>query len=165
MGTLLMTANAVVVLGPGEGKENFDVSGGIIAIQADGADTRNAYSLLHMSAPGDNLPREAFPPPHVHHQEEEAWFILEGTFEFQVDGRTFQVGSGSFVLAPRGTVHTFWATGPQPHRWLTIFSPSGMEGYFREFAHSVHLYHNASMEQIQALASKYHFEFIRKDKP
>lgn len=65
-------------------------------------------------------------------REEEAWFILEGTFAFQIGEGTFEVKPGSFVLAPRGTVHSFWATGPQPHRWLTIFSPSGMEGYFRD---------------------------------
>jgi mannose-6-phosphate isomerase-like protein (cupin superfamily) len=107
-------ADAVVVLGPGQAKEILDVFGGLIAIQADGADTRNAYALLQMSAPGDSPPREAFPPQHIHHQEEEAWFILEGTFEFQVGGRSFEVGAGSFVLAPRGTAHTFRATGPQP---------------------------------------------------
>jgi mannose-6-phosphate isomerase-like protein (cupin superfamily) len=151
----------IVVLGPGEGKDTLDVFGGEIVIEADGADTRSAYALLQMSAPGEETPpREAFPPAHVHHQEEEGWFILEGTFVFQVGDRTFEAGAGSFVLAPRGTVHTLWATGPQPHRWLTIFSPSGMEGYFREFAHHLHLYQNASMDEIQALARKYHFEFV-----
>ena len=149
-----------IVHGPGEAKETLELFGGVIAIAADGADTRSAYSLLQMSAPGDDLPREAFPPAHVHHQEEEGWFILEGTFRFEIDNRTFDVEPGAFVLAPRGTVHTFWAIGPQPHRWLTIFSPSGMEGYFREFAHEIHQYQHASMDQIQALARKYHFEFV-----
>jgi mannose-6-phosphate isomerase-like protein (cupin superfamily) len=155
-----MTDTPTIVQVSGEAKETLDVFGGVIAIHVDGADTANAYSLLQMSAPGDDLPREAFPPAHIHHQEEEAWYILEGTFRFEVGGRTFDVAPGSFVLAPRGTQHTFWATGPQRHRWLTIFSPSGMEGYFREFAHEVHQYQHASREQIQALAQKYQFEFV-----
>ena len=45
-------------------------------------------------------------------------------------------------------------------RWLTIFSPSGMEGCFREFAHRGHLYQTASMEEIQALARRFKFEFV-----
>jgi mannose-6-phosphate isomerase-like protein (cupin superfamily) len=77
-----------------------------------------------------------------------------------VEQGRLDVQPGSFVLAPRGTVHSFWATGPEPHRWLTIFSPSGMEGYFREFAHEIHQYQHAPMEQFQALARKYHFEFV-----
>jgi mannose-6-phosphate isomerase-like protein (cupin superfamily) len=150
-----------VALGPDEAKEVLDVFGGRIAIEVDGADTRGAYALLQMSAPGDGVPpREAFPPAHVHHQEEEAWFILEGTFTFQIGDRTFEAGAGSFVLVPRGTVHTYWATGPQPHRWLTIFSPAGMEGYFREFAQRLHLYQSAAPDELQALARKYHLEFV-----
>jgi mannose-6-phosphate isomerase-like protein (cupin superfamily) len=146
--------------GPGEGKEILDIFGGLIAIEADGADTGSAYALLQMSATGENTPpREAFPPAHVHHQEEEAWFVLEGALTFQIGDRRFEAGAGSFVLAPRGTVHTFWATGTQPHRWLTIFSPSGMEGYFREFADRAQLYKSASSDEIQALTSKYRFEF------
>jgi mannose-6-phosphate isomerase-like protein (cupin superfamily) len=94
-----------------------------------------------------------------------AWFILDGTFAFEVTDRTFEIGAGAFVLAQRGTAHTLWATGPEPHRWLPIFSPSGMEGYFREFAHNLHMYQHASMEEIQSVASKYHFDFVEKEQP
>lgn len=64
-----MTTDTAIVQNPGEAKESLDLFGGVIAIQADGVDTRKAYSLLQMSAPGDDLPRDAFPPPHVHHQD------------------------------------------------------------------------------------------------
>ena len=152
---------AGIVFGPGEGKDVLDVFGGEVIISVDGAETQGAYALLQMHAPGDvTPPREAFPPAHVHPQDEEAWFILEGTFTFQLGERMVEVGAGSFVLAPRETVHAFWPTGPQPHRWLTIFSPSGMEGYFREFAHNLHRYQTASPAEIEALARKYHFEFV-----
>ena len=114
-----------------------------------------------MSAPGDGAPpREAFPPAHVHHREEEAWFILEGTFAFQIGDRTFEAGAGSFVLVPRGTVHTYWAIGPQSHHRLTIFSPAGTEGYFREFAQLLRQYQTAPPDELRALAGRYHLEFV-----
>jgi mannose-6-phosphate isomerase-like protein (cupin superfamily) len=152
----LTAADSIVVLGPGEGKEVLDVFGGLIAIEADGDDTRSAYTLLQMTLPAGFTP----PPPHIHHEEEEAWFVLEGSLTFQIGERTVEAPAGSFVLVPRGTTHTFCNPGPGPAKWLTIFSPSGMEGYFREFAHRGHLYQTASMEEIQALARRFKFEFV-----
>jgi oxalate decarboxylase/phosphoglucose isomerase-like protein (cupin superfamily) len=40
--------------------------------------------------------------------------------------------AGSFVLIPRGTVHTFWNAGSTPAKLLVIFSPAGFEQFFVE---------------------------------
>jgi mannose-6-phosphate isomerase-like protein (cupin superfamily) len=153
-----MSANdGIVMLGPDEAKELLEVFGGQkIAIRADGEDTRGAYALLQMAASGNFAP----PPAHIHHQEEEGWFILEGSLQFQIGERTTLAGPGSFVLAPRGSVHSFSNPSSDPVRWLTIFSPSGMEGYFREMAHRGHIYQAASMDEIQAVARRFNFEFV-----
>jgi quercetin dioxygenase-like cupin family protein len=71
------------------------------------------------------------PPPHVHHLEEEQFYVLEGELSFSVGDQTFQVQSGDFVHIPRETVHSF-KNGRTPSRLLVTFSPAGIEGFFRE---------------------------------
>jgi quercetin dioxygenase-like cupin family protein len=76
------------------------------------------------------------PPPHVHHLEEEQFYVLEGELAFSVGEQTFQVKGGDFVHIPRETVHSF-KNGPTMSRLLVTFSPAGIEGFFREVGEPV----------------------------
>jgi quercetin dioxygenase-like cupin family protein len=78
----------------------------------------------------------AGPPPHVHHLEEEQFYVLGGELTFSVGDRTFQVSTGDFIHIPRETVHSF-RNGPAPSRILATFSPAGIEGFFREVGEPV----------------------------
>ncbi len=60
------------------------------------------------------------PPAHVHRDYDEAWYVLEGTMQFTLDGQTFTCPVGSSIFAPRGTAHTFMNPGPEPSRILAI---------------------------------------------
>ena len=71
------------------------------------------------------------PPPHVHHLEEEQFYILYGELTFSVGDQTFQAHTGDFVHIPRETIHSF-KNGGTPSRILATFSPAGIEGFFRE---------------------------------
>jgi quercetin dioxygenase-like cupin family protein len=71
------------------------------------------------------------PPPHVHHREEEQFYILYGELTFSVGDQTFQANIGDFIHIPRETVHSF-KNGPLSSRILATFSPAGIEGFFRE---------------------------------
>jgi quercetin dioxygenase-like cupin family protein len=73
----------------------------------------------------------AGPPPHVHHLEDEQFYVLDGELTFSVGDQTFQVQAGDFVHIPRETVHSF-KNGGMPSRLLVTFSPAGIEGFFRE---------------------------------
>jgi len=76
------------------------------------------------------------PPPHVHHLEEEQFYVLEGTLSFYVGDQTFQARAGDFLHIPRQTVHWF-KNGPAPSKVLATFSPAGIEGFFREVGEPV----------------------------
>ncbi len=93
--------------------------------QADGA-----FSLVEWVAaagfPG--------PPLHIHRLTDEAFYVLEGTFGFQVGDKTLGATAGTFVFAPKGLVHTFWNQGPTRARMLVTLSPPGFERYFEELA-------------------------------
>lgn len=61
-------------------------------------------------------------PRHVHHSDDEAWYVLEGVLRVQVGDREVQAQAGAAVLVPRGTPHTYWNPGPGRLRYLLIMT-------------------------------------------
>jgi quercetin dioxygenase-like cupin family protein len=72
------------------------------------------------------------PPPHIHHHADESFYILDGTFEFSLAGKTFSAGPGAFVYLPKGIVHTHKASGSARARALVMQSPAGVERFIAE---------------------------------
>lgn len=111
----------------GEG-ESLWVFGGLVRFYALGEDTGGAFTLLEEETSPQSA---AF--PHVHHEEDQAFYILEGDHEFVCDGQSFATKAGSFVYVPRGTVHWFTNVGTTPGRILVISTPAGgTEEFFFE---------------------------------
>lgn len=105
---------------PEEGGEAIWFLGLLATIKATGEQTQNAYGLQeHVLAPG----RE--PPPHIHHAQDEAFYILEGTAMIMCGDRTWRVSAGSFVFLPKGIVHGFKIEGEALLKMLVITSPGG----------------------------------------
>jgi mannose-6-phosphate isomerase-like protein (cupin superfamily) len=101
--------------------------GTLMTIKACHDDTAGAYTLLEQTAP------PLFGPPlHVHHGEDEAFYILEGALHLVCGDQSFDAGPGSFVMLPRGIPHAF-QVGDNGARLLQITSPAG----FESFAHEV----------------------------
>jgi mannose-6-phosphate isomerase-like protein (cupin superfamily) len=109
--------DGVIVL-PGEGKSLLSPSGLPQHLKAGESDTGGAYSLWEsVIPPGDG------PWPHIHHNHEEAFYLLEGELEMRLGEGTMTATAGTFVLVPRGTLHTFRNLTTTPARMLTIMSP------------------------------------------
>ena len=72
------------------------------------------------------------PPPHIHHREEEAFYVLEGELLFHVDGRDIDAGAGSWVTLARGSLYHFKNVGDRTARMLIVVTPAGLEQYFLE---------------------------------
>jgi len=73
------------------------------------------------------------PALHMHHSQEEWFYIMEGEVAFQVGDQRLQLRPGESVLAPRQIPHTFSSVGAAPSRLLIAFTPAGkMEQYFRD---------------------------------
>jgi quercetin dioxygenase-like cupin family protein len=117
-----------LVIAPGSG-EQLVVRGSALAFKATGATTEGAFSLheRHIPAGGRR------PPPHVHPDRVEAFWVLDGEAEFELDGEHVTAGAGSFVLVPGGVAHTFGASAHTAARVLVLHSPA-LDGYFRELA-------------------------------
>ncbi len=76
------------------------------------------------------LPHRSSPPLHVHHEEDEAWFVLDGELTFQVADQTWAAAEGSFVWAPRGLPHTFRVDSPTA-RLLALAVPGRFDLFVR----------------------------------
>ncbi|WP_244228898.1 cupin domain-containing protein [Mucilaginibacter endophyticus] len=65
------------------------------------------------------------PNLHVHHGQDEWWYILEGEFIFKVGYKMHHVKAGDSVFGPRGVPHAFSKIGEGVGRMLTTFQPAG----------------------------------------
>ena len=75
------------------------------------------------------------PPLHLHLEQEEWFYVMEGEVLFRIGERHLQLKPGDSVLAPRKVPHAFTAAGPIPGKMLIAFSPAGkMEQFFRDTA-------------------------------
>src|SRR5947208_16420739 len=61
-------------------------------------------------------------PLHLHRNDDELWYVLEGVLHVRVGAEVFEARAGSAVLAPRGTPHTYWNPGPGLVRYLLVMT-------------------------------------------
>jgi quercetin dioxygenase-like cupin family protein len=71
------------------------------------------------------------PPPHVHHGEDESFFVLEGSLTVRVGDEVLSARPGSFVFCPRDIPHLLTLTSEQV-RTLVLVTPGGLESFFVE---------------------------------
>ncbi len=116
-------------LGSGEGSKSLWVLGELVAYKIISYQTGGAYSLFEVVT----QPEEGGPPPHVQHREDEAFYVLEGEYEFHVEDRTLRVGEGSLIYVPRGNLHAHNNVGEGIGRMLMSQTPGGLhERFFEE---------------------------------
>lgn len=120
------TARDACFVAPGEGQAVWFLRNRM-TIKATAETTGGAYGLVEsFIAPGFS------PPLHVHHREDEAFWVLEGEVSMRCGDRTFRAAAGAFVFLPRGVPHTFVVEGDAPARMLTLLTPGGGEALFVE---------------------------------
>lgn len=100
-----------------------------LSIKIEGKETGGRFCIMEDLA----IPKGG-PPLHVHHREDEAFYVLEGRYVFEVDGHRIAAGPGDFVWAPRDIPHTYQNVSEANGRVLVFISPSGLEDCFREVA-------------------------------
>jgi quercetin dioxygenase-like cupin family protein len=140
----------------------YHLLGNLIRFVADGARTGNAYSLVEIStAPG------AGTPPHRQKDDDEAFVVLEGQYEFLHEGRTICAGPGDFVFVAKGEAHAFRNAGSEMAKMLIINSPAGLhENFFREAGDPIAAGSSMpapaapDMPRLGAAAARYGIEFL-----
>ncbi|GCE25875.1 cupin [Dictyobacter alpinus] len=90
------------------------------AMLATGDQTGGHFSLME-----EWCPKDSGPPPHYHDQDE-AFYLIDGTITFLTNGQTMQASTGAFVFIPGGTVHSFRVDSDTAHI-LNFYTPAGFE--------------------------------------
>jgi quercetin dioxygenase-like cupin family protein len=142
-----------IVLQPDEGKL-LDVLGEIITIKVAGEDTGGVYTVLQ-----EVSPPQGGPPLHLHHREDEAFYVLEGEYEVQCGENKIRAVPGSFILAPREIPHTFRNIGSGPSKVLVIATPAGIEKFFEELS-ELAKQGPPDIEKVKEIAERYEIELM-----
>ena len=108
------------VAAPGEGEARWWF-GQLATVKASAVDTGGAYTLVEIAV-GAGYET----PLHVHHREDESFWMLEGHATFQVGDETIEAPVGTYLFGPRDVPHK-WSAGPQGARMLYLFAPGGFE--------------------------------------
>jgi mannose-6-phosphate isomerase-like protein (cupin superfamily) len=136
----------------GEG-EVHQMGPNTIAIKATSDDTAGSFFLSESTiAPG--FPG---PPPHVHEELHDMFYVLEGELTMLLEGEEVTAGPGTFVCVPPGTVHTFSNRSEAEVRFLNFNTPGGWEGYMRDLAAAAAQGTPPTPEEIGKIASRYDF--------
>ena len=110
-------AKRAVVIKPGDGVR----TGNVEFLGLSEHSPRFNVSLITMAANAHG------PEAHVHADEDDAFFILDGELTFWVDGDEVAAPTGTFVLVPPGVEHTFANALDTPTRVLNIHAPAGFD--------------------------------------
>lgn len=113
------------------------------------------------------VPPGGGPPPHIHHREDEAFYMLEGTLMVMAGEATISASPGDFVYVPRGTTHSFKNAGSVDCRMLVMITPAGFEKFFEETfdqarpgPEAIAMPTPELMARMAAAASRHGMEFI-----
>jgi mannose-6-phosphate isomerase-like protein (cupin superfamily) len=106
--------------------------GSVMAFKAVAAQTDGDFSLMERTVPPPSATKPSRRPlPHRHANCSEAFWVLDGTITFVLDGHEQRGGPDDFLLVPRGASHTFGNDGDEPARLLVLHAPA-MDAYFAE---------------------------------
>ena len=141
---------------PGEGT-SYKLGRMTMTFKTTAAPDWNAYTVC-----------EAIEPPesgacyHRHPTYDETFIIVEGQYDFRLDGKLLKLIPGDVVFVPRGTPHSFVCTGSEVGRQIIISSPGGI---FDAMIAEVTMLDTGSptrkaSDEAKAIATKYGIEFL-----
>lgn len=130
-------------------------------VMATSESTGGAFSLVHHTAPPGHAT-----PYHLHHVEDEAFFVLDGEFTFISDGKKTVLGPGGYIFLPRKIPHGIRCTGSAPSTMLILAMPgTGFVGMMTEMAkpaeqRALPAPATPDMDKLMTLCAKYEIDVL-----
>ena len=153
-----MTQAMATQAGQGEARWWF---GGLAEIKATAEDTDGQLTIIEVTEPPG---MEA--PLHVHHREDEAFWVLEGEVTLYVGDETIEAKAGDFAWGPRDIPHRY-TVGPNGCRMLFLCTPAGFENLVREMSVPAETRtlppatdEEPDMEMVATVAARYGCELV-----
>jgi quercetin dioxygenase-like cupin family protein len=160
MSTTSIPSAAPIALGPGQGDARWFL-GALGSIKAAPETTNGKLAVIEF-----RWPRGGGSPLHVHRNEDEWFYVIEGELTIWVDGETVVAPAGSFVWGPRDLPHTFLVTSDEA-RFLMVTDPAPFADFIRSAsvpAEALTLpsasVPTPSPEELTTLAAEYGIEIL-----
>jgi quercetin dioxygenase-like cupin family protein len=140
---------------------SYWVLGDLYTFKVTGKETQGATTVIDQII----QPRSG-PPPHIHHREDEAFYVLEGAFQFMCGDQRTTLQTGAFAYIPKGTLHTFKNISDKPGRLLVTITPAGLEDFFYKIGspatnlNSPPPFDPAVINKLMSIVNDYHMEVI-----
>jgi quercetin dioxygenase-like cupin family protein len=110
----------------GEGLAEVWWKTGRVTVKTSGAETQGRFGQVEVDDPLGTAP-----PLHVHHQDDESFYVVDGEVTVFADGDRIDLSAGDYALVPRGVPHSYLVRSERA-RLLVTFSPAGFEEFFVE---------------------------------
>lgn len=102
----------------------------LVDIKVSTLDTNGGLSIMEIT---DD--RKGGPPRHLHHEQEEWFYVIESEYMIEIGDERHWLGPGDSLLAPRKVPHVWAHVGGGMGKLLIVFQPAGkMEAFFGELA-------------------------------
>ncbi len=132
--------------GAGEDGVVWNILGQTYSLKSN---TQSSFSFETLFPPG------TFVPPHVHPNQDEFIYMLDGTFDLFLDGENGKATTGDLVRMPRGIAHGIFNNSDDPVKALFWVSPSGS---LRELFDKIH--NVADPEEVVRFAAQHEVDFL-----
>ena len=99
--------------------------------------------------------RQPIAPVHIHHADDEAWYVLEGVLGFRLGDQEVEAAAGTAVFAPRSVPHSYWNARSTPARYLLIMTPA-----IRLLIEALHALPTRDAASMQAVFRHYDSELL-----
>ena len=142
------------ILSAPDGGDQYGFPGTTFHHRARSADTNGTFSVVELiTEPGQGV------AAHVHENEDELVYVLDGDVEVTLGEQQMNAGAGIMALLPRGIPHGFTNVGDGPSRLLVTILPGAFDNYFVELG-KLYQAGEPTDEQLAALARQYSVEYV-----
>ncbi len=114
----------------------------------------SSFVLVEWTDSGETSRERPIAPLHVHHADDECWYVLDGKLGFRVADEEVEAGPGDAVFVPAGTPHAYWNAQPAPTRYLVVMP--------RRIADLVDALHAEGATDYAAIFRRFDSELLRR---
>lgn len=149
-------SDEVHVVGPGGITEFESPAAEDVVVLASGDEPGGHYDLLEFTIP----PGPGVTPLHIHQDNDEAYYVLEGELTLRIGDDRHVLTPGSFAIAPRGVPHTYRNSGDGPARVLITYTPGNHWPMLEEAAEHGPVQEESDIERMLPILESYGVEMV-----
>ncbi len=106
------------------------VNANVLDVKVSGTDNDGAFAIFEQTS----LSQGKGTPLHIHHFQDEVFYVVEGEYYFQVGEEKFNLSDGDYIFLPKKIPHA-WTQVSAKGKMEVTFQPAGkMEDFFLTIA-------------------------------